>query len=147
MPKQTYTAQHPGKFGYPGPNLTWGPSWFHLLTLWLGVRWHYPRENFEIWGPINGQILHSGSLLTVISTYILLQFFICMAHRKKCRLHPYGSLDSTYSYNYLWQHNFIIACFQERNIFELANERQLRSDKPLEEFQGHAHFTFYHCTF
>jgi hypothetical protein len=51
---------------------------------------------------------------------------------------PMGGFDSTYSYNYLWQHNFIITCFQERNIFELANERQLRSDKPLEEFQGHA---------
>jgi hypothetical protein len=26
---------------------------------------------------------------------------------------------------------------QERNIFVLASERQLRSDKPLEGFQGH----------
>jgi hypothetical protein len=69
MPKPTYTAQHPGKFGGSGPTLTWGPLWFHLLTLSLGGPGASLQKNFEIWGPRNGQILHSGSL---VSMYISL---------------------------------------------------------------------------
>jgi hypothetical protein len=38
----------------------------------LGTQGHSPQENFEIRGPRNGEILHSGSLLTVTSMYILL---------------------------------------------------------------------------
>ena len=49
MSKRTYTEQHPGKFGYPWPNLTWGPSWFHLLTLWLGVRPFSPGKWLILW--------------------------------------------------------------------------------------------------
>ena len=50
---------------------------------------------------------------------------------------PMGrGLDSTYSYNYLWQHSFIFTRLQKRNIFVLAIERQLRSDKPPRSSRG-----------
>jgi hypothetical protein len=121
----------------------------HLGTqgqIWLGAHeslggpGHSPQEKFKIWGPRNGQILHSGSLLTVISMTIfyLILYFGPPLTKAPGKIAPF---DSTYSFNYLWRHSFIITYLQERNIFVLANERQLRqlrTDKPLEEFQGHA---------
>jgi hypothetical protein len=37
----------------------------------------------------------------------------------------------------LWLYISLQCTFSRKEIFGLANERRLRRDKPLEEFQGH----------
>jgi hypothetical protein len=108
-PPPTYTAQHPGKFGGPAPTLSWGPLWFHLLTLSLWGPGHTFGKNFEIWVPGNGQILHSGSL---VDSCIYVHFTVILYLGPpltclKANCTPLAGLDSTCSYDYLWQHSFI----------------------------------------
>jgi hypothetical protein len=115
MPKRTYTAQHSGKFGGPGQTLTWGLSWFHVLTLWLfwnlrSQKWPNPAFWKSSW-----QLFHCNSLFAPPP--------FNWGPRENCT--PLGGLDSTCSYDYLWQLSFIITWLKKINIFVLANERRL----------------------
>jgi hypothetical protein len=61
------------------------------------------RKNFEICGPRNGQILHSGSL---VDSYIYVYFTVILylgppLTCPKANCTPLGGVDSTCSYNYL----------------------------------------------
>jgi hypothetical protein len=118
--------------------LTWCPTWFHFLTLSLGGPGHSPQEHFKIWVP---RMAKSCILGVFWQLYLCIFYLILYFGPPLTKARKLAPFDSTYSFNYLWRHIFLITYLQERNIFVLANERQLRqlrTDKPLEEFQGHA---------
>ena len=143
MPKPTYTTQHQGlprEIWVLGPNLIWAPSWFHLLTLWLRRPRAFSPGKF--WNP-RSQKWPNPAFWKSVDSYIYVYFTVILfwasfnwGPRKNCPLHSYGRPWQHLQFNYLWQHSLIIKRFQERNIFVLANERQLRSDKPPMSSRG-----------
>jgi hypothetical protein len=87
----------PREFGCPRPNLTWGPSWFHLLKLWLrGSGGENPWENVET--PKSQKWPNPAFGFLEVCCQLYLCIFYCNSlfgpppfnwgPRKNCPLHP-----------------------------------------------------------
>jgi hypothetical protein len=111
MSKRTFSVQYPRKFvGGQRQTLIRGPVWLHLLTLWLkGPGAFAPGKFLKSVLPEMAKFLHSGSL---VDSYIYVYFTVILYlpppfnWGPRAKRPPLGGLESTY--NYLWQHSFII---------------------------------------
>jgi hypothetical protein len=99
----------PGRFGGPGEKLSCGPSWFHLLTLWLrGSGGILPRKILKSQVPEMAKfcILEVCWQLYLYVHFNVIIFWATLGSSSNCPL-PLGGLDSTCCYDFLWNEIFL----------------------------------------